>query len=149
MLDQDSESYELVPDYKNFKCDFLTHEKDYVMWQRFRWYRSHPGGAAVPVEPTLKDLDINRLQLEFYLSHEPTVQTLFNMDVHMFDIHSSNYRLEAIVMFALALVSIMVSVGLCCHQNIILKQAPTLEQQAELTRIKQSDPMDSNISNRR
>ena len=88
MLDQDSESYELVPDYKNFKCDFLTHEKDYVMWQRFRWYRSHPGGAAVPVEPTLKDLDINRLQLEFYLSHEPTVQTLFNMDVHMFDIHS-------------------------------------------------------------
>ena len=61
----------------------------------------------------------------------------------------SNYRLEAIVMFAMALISIMIAFGLCCQQKIVMKQAPTQAQQAELTRLKSQDPMDHSISQRR
>lgn len=85
VLDQDSEGYELLPGYKNFKCDFITHREDYVMWQKFRWYRSHPGESTIPVEPTLKDLTINHLQFEMYMSHEPAVQILNHMNIKAFD----------------------------------------------------------------
>ena len=58
------------------------------MWQYFRWYRSFPGQSAVPVEPTLRDLSINKLEFELLMSKEPTVQMLLNMDVHKFDVRS-------------------------------------------------------------
>lgn len=88
VLDQDSKSYDLVPNYENFKCDFINHNEDFVMWSKFRWYKSQADFKPEPIEPTLKDLDVNNLQFEFFVSHEPTVQTLFNMNVHLFDVRS-------------------------------------------------------------
>jgi len=40
------------------------------------------------VEPTLRDLSINKLEFELLMSKEPTVQMLLNMDVHKFDVRS-------------------------------------------------------------
>jgi len=119
------------------------------MWQYFRWYRSFPGQSAVPVEPTLRDLSINKLEFELLMSKEPTVQMLLNMDVHKFDVRSINYRLESIVFFSASLLSTFGAICACMFQKQIMNAKLTQRQLAELQRLKNEDRSYQQLQSRR
>ena len=49
VVDQDSETLELVKDFRDFRCDYLYHQEGFVMWQTYRW-------GSNKTEPTNKKL---------------------------------------------------------------------------------------------
>jgi len=51
-------TYKMLPGYEYFRCNYLNHRNDYVMWQYLRWYDSDPNPNTndTASEPKLKDI---------------------------------------------------------------------------------------------
>ena len=128
-IDQDSAEFDLVPEYERYKCDYLTYEEGYVMWGYLRWH-------SLDSEPTISN--IVDPSVEVVMSKAPFTQTLNTMDVNNFDINSRNYRLEAIIMFALFLLCVISALFLFMYNDSFFQKL-TEEQEEELRELEQQD----------
>ena len=82
-----------VTGYRDIPCDFLTLDKDYVMWSPMHW----PKGS----EADLDDLSVSGIELLFLPSNLPEVAVLQHIG-GKFTTESASYRLEALVCFLIA-----------------------------------------------
>ena len=98
-IDQDSDEYELIPNYEEYPCDIRKNhgEKDFVKYNHLRWYYSDR-------IPDKDSLNFPRMKIEVRMSRSPQVQTLMNMDTQNFSMSSSNYHMESIIMLFLSII---------------------------------------------
>ena len=83
------------------------------------------------------------------MSNEPTVQVLRKMNVMDFALESASYRLEAIVMFALAFMSLVCAVLVNLTKKESHYTGLTEQQELELTRIDEENPRMKKVIERR
>ena len=83
------------------------------------------------------------------MSNEPTVQVLRKMNVMDFALESASYRLEAIVMFALAFMSLVCAVLVNLAKKESHYTGLTEQQELELTRIDEENPRMKKVIERR
>lgn len=109
--------------------------RDYVRWVYLRW-RAPDSGR----EPDLSDLSVGGIEVELYLSNEPTVQMLRKMELNNFAMESVSYRLEAIVMFALAFTSLVCAITINLAKEKTHYTSLTEQQELQLSRIDEENP---------
>lgn len=109
-MDQNSTTFKLVDNYKDYRCNYMTHEPGFIMTNYFRWYDNDR-------EPTLSDLNAERFTVEVFMSEEPNVKTLSNLDVFHFALKPTNYRHESIICFAVVVISVFVALFLCSYKD--------------------------------
>ena len=97
------------------------------MWGYLRWH-------SLAREPTVGN--IVDPTVEVVMSKAPFTQTLNTIDVNNFDINSSNYRLEAIIMLALFMLCIMFALFLFFYNDSFFQKL-TEEQEEELKELQQ------------
>lgn len=110
VLDQDNDQH-MHSNYENYRCNYLNHDEDYVMFFNMRWHANR--------DPTLVDYSFgDELVIDILFSKAPEVQTLNHFDVKEFDFDYRNYNLEFTVMLAMGIVSIII-----CATFIICSRA--------------------------
>lgn len=96
------------------------------MWSSWYWHRER--------EPTIDELNINSVQVEFFFNKQPAIATMLNIKEFAED--PASYRLQALVCFIVG--SLVCVVAVCSCLGVL--QKPTEEQEIELKRLDEVDP---------
>ena len=146
VIDQDSPDFAPVANYRSFPCNQQQmNNKENIRWTYLRWFAPGPNRR----DPNLYDMTVSELEFEIYLSNEPSVQVLRHMDVTNFALESASYRLEAIVMFALAFASLTCAIVVNMAKKESTYASLTENQEQELSRIDEENPAIKKLSERR
>jgi len=130
LIDQESPVLGLSQDYRDFRCNYNSHEPGFVMYKNLHWKEiDYSNPEQAPVYPTLDDLSFDGSGVEVFLSKEPLVQILNFMDFENFDVSSRNYYLESTIMYFLTLVCFLVMISLLAAN--LFKAPPLSEEQKQ------------------
>ena len=106
----DENTLEPIENYESFMCDNIQFNPGFVKFTYMRWSMEN-------VEPTAKDFYPYDTNLEIYMAHSPYTMVNMNMDLSYFDVQSKNYRLEAMFLFTLFVISVFLSIFCYCFKN--------------------------------